>query len=153
MKKFVTVLVVLILSLSSFSALEAKAKPANERVLQFTVNSNAYLVEGVTYDWGGNKKIVPLLRNGSVYIPARTLPNWFGTPGSYKAGQFRIVAKNKTTIFDTHKKKIYINGRQFTTLQSFIHEGQLYLPIGRVADAVEQPLVRNGNSITVGSTK
>ncbi|MFS0783730.1 hypothetical protein [Bacillus sp. 1P06AnD] len=152
MKKIVAILVVLTLSLSVFSVLHAEAKPANERVLKLTVNSHIYYVDDVKYI-GGNEKVVPLIRNGAVYVSARTLPNWFGTPSSYKSGQFRIVAKNRSTLFDTHKKKIYINGRQFTTLHSFIFEGKLYLPIGRVADAVEQPLLRNGNAITIGHTK
>jgi Copper amine oxidase N-terminal domain len=153
MKKFAAFLVVLTLSLSAFSVPDAEAKPANERILNFTVDSNIYYVDDVKYNFGANEKVVPLIKNGSVYVPARTIPNWFGTPNSYNSGQFRIVAKNRTTIFDTHKKKIYINGRQFTTLQSFIFEGKLYLPIGRVANAVEQPLVRDGNAITIGHTK
>lgn len=147
------VLVVFIFSLSVFSVPDAEAKPANERVLKLTVNSNTYYIEDVKYTFGGNEKVVPLIRNGSVFVPARTIPGWFGTPLSYKSGQFRIVAKNRTTLFDTHKKKIYINGRQFTTLESFIFEGKLYLPVGRIADAVEQPIVRNGNSITIGNIK
>jgi hypothetical protein len=152
MKKFAAVFAVLILSLSALVP-NAEAKPANERNLNFTVNSNIYYVEDVKYNFGANEKVVPLIKNGSVYVPARTIPNWYGTPNSYKSGQFRIVAKNRTTIFDTHKKKIYINGRQFTTLQFFFYEGNLYLPIGRVADAVEQPIVRNGDAITLGHTK
>lgn len=153
MKKFVAILVVLIFSLSVFSVLDAEAKSANERITKFTVNSNIYYVDDVKYKFGANEKVVPLIKNGAVYIPARTIPNWYGTPNSYKSGQFRIVAKNRTTIFDTHKKKIYVNGRQFTTLQSFNFEGKLYFPIGRVANAVEQPLIRNGNTITIGHTK
>lgn len=153
MKKSLTFIFVLMLSLSSLSVPDAQAKPANERILKLTVNSHIYYVDDVKYDFGANEKVVPLIKNGSVYVPARTIPNWFGTPNSYKSGQFRIVAKDRTTIFDTHKKKIYINGRQFTTLESFVFEGNLYLPIGRVADAVEQPLVRNGNSITIGQMK
>ncbi|WP_050613962.1 polysaccharide deacetylase family protein [Bacillus testis] len=97
----------------------------------------------------------PQIKNNSVYVPAMELAKQFNAKTSWKDGSneiFTMAVGSSTADFYINRNKAYLNNQLLTsTLNAYYHKGELYLPAGIVAKALNQDIARFGNQIAVGS--
>lgn len=115
------------------------------------VNENVITVDGEEQRLSPNNKVVALLKNNSIYIPARAIADVFGATSSYKNGIYTIISGKRVTKFNTYTNKAYCNGKLASSaIDAFYNEGALYLPAGILGKGLNKSLKRDGDTLTIG---
>lgn len=122
------------------------------RLVLLEANNKMMTVNGAKKQIDNDTKVVPLIKNGSIYAPARLVADQFGATSTYKNNIYIIVIGNQTTTFNMNTNKAYINGKLASSaINAFYHQGRLYLPVGIIGKGLNKTVRRDGNTVAIGT--
>lgn len=114
-------------------------------------NNTVMKVDGKEKQMDSDSEVTPLTINGTVYAPLRTIVEQFGTIPTYKDGVYTINNGCQTTSVNIFTNEAYINNTLVASeVNSFYHQGYLYLPVDLIARALNKTILYECDKIAIG---
>ena len=114
-------------------------------------NNSVLRADGKEKQMDSDSEVTPLMIDGTVYAPLRSIVEQFGVIPTYKNGIYTINLGNQTTSVNIVTNEAYINDMLVASdVNSFYHKGYLYLPVDLIAKALNKTALYEGEKIALG---
>ncbi|MGM9945971.1 MAG: stalk domain-containing protein, partial [Lysinibacillus sp.] len=114
-------------------------------------NNTVMTVDGKEKQMDIDPKVTPIIIDGTVYAPLRSIVEQFGAIPTYKDGIYNINFGNQTTSVNIFTNEAYINNALVASeVNSFYHQGYLYLPVDLIAKALNKTTLYECEKVAIG---